>query len=261
MPEYPDLVVYLEQLSVRILGLPLERIRLASPFVLRSVEPSIQQAQGRRVLGLERIGKRLVIELEGGVFLILHLMISGRLHWKEAGAKIPGKRGLAAFDFSSGTLLLTEASSKKRASLHLVDGRKALQAFDRGGLEVLSANYRSFCQVLARENHTLKRALTDPRLFSGIGNAYSDELLHRARLSPVKLTDQLSPEETARLFDATREVLGQWTERLRADAGAGFPEKVTAFREGMAVHGRYGKPCPVCGTAVQRIAYADNATN
>jgi len=261
MPEYPDLVVYLEQLSVGTLGLTLERIRLASPFVLRSVEPSIQQTQGRRVLGLERIGKRLVIELEGGIFLILHLMISGRLHWKEAGAKIPGKRGLAAFDFSSGTLLLTEASSKKRASLHLVDGRKALQAFDRGGLEVLSANYRSFCQVLARENHTLKRALTDPRLFSGIGNAYSDELLHRARLSPVKLTSQLSPDERKRLYLATRHTLADWAERLRRETGAEFPEKVTAFRDEMAVHGKFRRPCPVCGSAIQRIIHAENETN
>jgi len=261
MPEYPDLVVYLEQLSVRILGLPLERIRLASPFVLRSVEPSIQQTQGRRVLGLERIGKRLVIELEGGIFLILHLMISGRLHWKEAGAKIPGKRGLAAFDFSPGTLLLTEASSKKRASLHLVKGRKALQAFDRGGLEVLSANYRSFCQVLARENHTLKRALTDPRLFSGIGNAYSDELLHRARLSPVKLTSQLSSDERKRLYLAARETLSDWAERLRQETGEEFPEKVTAFRDEMAVHGKFRRPCPVCGSAIQRIIHAENETN
>jgi formamidopyrimidine-DNA glycosylase len=218
-------------------------------------------AEGRAVVGVRRIGKRIAIALEGELFLVLHLMISGRLRWREKDAKIPAKIGLAAFDFPSGSLLLTEASSKKRASLHLIQGEGGLREFDRGGVELLEADLAAFSDALSRENHTLKRALTDPRLFSGIGNAYSDELLHRARLSPVKLTSQLSREEIQRLYQAARETLRDWTSRLREEVGQGFPENVTAFREGMAVHGRYGEPCPVCGSRVQRIVYAENETN
>ncbi len=261
MPELPDVVVYIERLNAFIGGQRLERVRLASPFVLRSADPPIREVEGKRVLGLRRIGKRIAVELEGDLFLVIHLMISGRLHWKERAAKIPGRVGLAAFDFPAGTLVFTEASSKKRASIHLVRGETSLREFDRGGLEVLDADLPAFRAALARENHTLKRSLTDPRLFSGIGNAYSDELLHRARLSPVKLTAQLSSEETARLFEATRHTLTEWTDRLRKETGEGFPEKVTAFREGMAVHGRFGKPCPVCGSRIQRIVHAENETN
>ena len=261
MPELPDVVVYIRQLEPRILGQTLERIRLASPFVLRSVEPPLEAAAGRTVTGLRRLGKRIVIELAGELFLVLHLMIAGRLHWKRAGARPPGKIGLAAFDFPTGTLLLTEASTKKRASLHLVRGEEALLDFDRGGLEVLDADLASFRAALGRESHTLKRALTDPRLLSGIGNAYSDEILHRARLSPLKLTRQLTEEENARLFRAVRETLVEWTERLQKAVGEGFPEKVTAFRDGMAVHGRYRQPCPACGSPVQRIVYAANECN
>ncbi len=261
MPELPDVAVYIERLNAFIGGQRLERVRLASPFVLRSADPPIREVEGKRVRGLRRIGKRIAVELEGDLFLVIHLMISGRLHWKERAAKIPGRVGLAAFDFPAGTLTFTEASSKKRASIHLVRGETSLREFDRGGLEVLDADLPAFRAALARENHTLKRSLTDPRLFSGIGNAYSDELLHRARLSPVKLTAQLSAEETARLFEATRRTLTEWTDRLRQETGEGFPEKVTAFREGMAVHGRFGKPCPVCGSRIQRIVHAENETN
>jgi len=261
MPELPDVVVYIEALEARVVGQPLERVRLASPFVLRSVEPPIQTTVGRTVLGLRRLGKRIVVGLEGELFLIVHLMIAGRLHWRRAGAKIPAKVGLAAIDFPSGTLVLTEAGSRRRASLHLVRGESALRAHDPGGLEVLEADLPAFHAALARERHTLKRALTDPRLFSGIGNAYADEILHRARLSPVRLSGQLAATEIERLFHATRETLLAWTERLRRDAGAGFPERVTAFREGMAVHGRYAQPCPDCGAPVQRIVYAENETN
>jgi formamidopyrimidine-DNA glycosylase len=261
MPELPDVVVYIERLNTFIGGQTLERVRLASPFVLRSADPPIREAEGKRVLGLRRIGKRIAVELEGDLFLVIHLMISGRLHWKERGAKIPGRVGLAAFDFPAGTLVFTEASSKKRASIHLTAGETSLREFDRGGLEVLDADLPAFQAALSRENHTLKRALTDPRLFSGIGNAYSDELLHRAGLSPVKLTAQLTADEVARLYRATRETLKDWTDRLRTEVGDGFPEKVTAFREGMAVHGRFGKPCPVCGSRIQRIVYAENETN
>lgn len=261
MPELPDVLLYIERLQALVGGHQLERIRLFSPFVLRSVDPPILEAQGRRVTGFQRIGKRIVFQLEGDLFLVFHLMIAGRFHWKPRSAKIPPRLGLAAFDFAAGTLLLTEASSKKRASLHLVRGEGALQPFDRGGLEVLEADFASFDAALHRENHTLKRALTDPTLFSGIGNAYSDELLHRARMSPIKLTSQLTPEDTEQLYEATRETLRSWTERLRAEVGEGFPEKVTAFREGMAVHGRYGRPCPVCGTPIQRIVYSENETN
>ena len=261
MPELPDITVYLEALERRVKGQALVKVRLASPFVLRTFDPPISAAHGQRILGLRRMGKRIVFELEGSLFLVLHLMISGRLRWLEAGAKIPGKLGLAALDFPNGTLLLTEASTRKRASLHLVRGEEALQPFSRGGLEVLEADLAAFRAALARESHTLKRSLTDPTLFSGIGNAYSDEILHRARLSPVQLTRNLSNEETSRLFEATRATLLSWTARLRTEAGEGFPEHVTAFREGMAVHGRYRQPCPDCGSPVLRIAYAENETN
>jgi formamidopyrimidine-DNA glycosylase len=262
MPEYPDITVYLEALERRVKGQRLAKVRLASPFVLRTFDPPISAAQGKKVLGLRRMGKRIVFELEDQLFLVVHLMIAGRFRWLEqSGAKVPGKLGLAALDFPTGTLLLTEASTKKRASLHLVRGEAALEPFSRGGLEVFEADLAAFRKALARENHTLKRSLTDPTLFSGIGNAYSDEILHRARLSPVQLTKNLSEEESARLFEACKDTLREWTDRLRAEVGEGFPEKVTAFREEMAVHGRYRKPCPVCGSQVLRIAYAENETN
>jgi formamidopyrimidine-DNA glycosylase len=261
LPEYPDITVYLEHLEPLLVGKRLERVRMVSPFFLRSVDPPIREAEGQGVAGLSRLGKRIVVRLENASFLVLHLMIAGRLRWRPRGAKLVGKVGLAAFDFESGTLLVTEASSKKRASLYYVRDAAALRAHDPGGLEVLDSDIGSFRAALARESHTLKRALTDPRLFSGIGNAYSDEILHRARLSPVKLTRQLDDAETERLFEATRGTLVEWTERLRRESGARFPEKVTAFREGMAVHGRYRLPCPDCGAPVQRIAYAENETN
>jgi formamidopyrimidine-DNA glycosylase len=260
MPELPDVEVYLSALRPRIQGQPLEAVRLGSPFLVRTVEPPLSSFMGRRVEDLRRLGKRIVIGFEGDLFAVLHLMIAGRLHWKPPG-KIPGKVGLAAFDFPSGTLTLTEAGSKKRAALHQVQGEAGLAAHDPGGLEVLEADLDAFREVLVAESHTLKRALTDPHLFSGIGNAYSDEILHRAKLSPFKLTRSLTSEETKTLFRACREVLAEWTDRLRAEAGDGFPEKVTAFREDMAVHGRFGKPCPVCGTPVQRLVYADNEAN
>ena len=261
MPELPDVVVYLEALERRILGRRLERLRLASPFVLRTVDPPVSALAGHRVLSLRRMGKRLVWGLEDDFFIVIHLMIAGRLRWGVAGAKAPGKIGLAAFDFDDGTLLLTEAGSKRRASLHLVAGESALAGFDRGGLEPLEAEEAEFVGRLRLENHTLKRALTDPRLFSGIGNAYSDEILHRARLSPLRLTSRLSEEDAARLYLATRSVLVEWTERLRRETGEGFPGKVTAFRNGMAVHGRFRQPCPECRTPIQRIRYAENETN
>jgi len=261
MPELPDIVVYVEAIAARTVGSPLTRVRLASPFLLRTVEPPLAAAEGRRVRGVSRLGKRIVLELDGEMFLVVHLMIAGRLHWGPPAAKVPGRVGLAAFDFAAGTLLLTEASRKKRASLHVVGGARALAELDRGGLEVLAADDAAFRAALARESHTLKRALTDPRLFSGIGNAYSDEILHRAQLSPAKLSSKLTGDEAERLRRAAVAVLGEWTNRLREEAGDGFPEKVTAFREGMAVHGRYGKPCPVCGTAVQRVVYAENEAN
>ncbi len=261
MPELPDLELYRHALEARIIGRRLERIRLASPFLVRSVEPPIGAAEGRAVVGLRRLGKRLVFALEGELFLVLHLMIAGRLRWRAAGAAPPGRRGLAAFDFPQGTLLLTEAGSKKRASLHLVEGEEPLRLHDPGGIEVLATDLETFRRALTAESHTLKRALTDPRLFAGIGNAYSDEILHRARLSPFRLTRQLAAEEALRLFEAAGEVLVEWTERLRSEAGDIFPEKVTAFRTGMAVHGRYGKPCPACGTPVQRVVYAENEAN
>src|SRR3989449_2899196 len=243
------------------MGATLQRVRLLTPFLLRSVDPPLSAVTGKRVTGLRRIGKRLVIALEDDLFLVIHLMIAGRLHWKAAGAKPPGKIGLAAFDFSNGTLLLTEAGTKRRASLEVVRGEAALRALDPGGLEVMTADFEAFREALVAENHTLKRTLTDPRVFSGIGNAYSDEIFHRARLSPVKLSRQLTDAESARLFEATRATLLDWCERLRREAGAKFPEGVTAFREGMAVHGRYGKPCPACGAPVQRIVHAENETN
>ena len=261
VPELPDITVYLEALRPRVEGHILVAVRLASPFLLRSVDPPLEQCHGRRVAGLRRLGKRIVLELADGYRLVLHLMIAGRLHWKSRGAKIPGRLGLAAFDFDTGTLLLTEAGTKKRASLHVVRGDDALRLHDPGGLEVLDADRAAFDAALRRETHTLKRALTDPHLFSGIGNAYSDEILHRARLSPFKLTDSLSDDESARLFEAAGEVLVEWTERLRLQTGDAFPAKVTAFREGMAVHGRYGRPCPVCGSPVQRVVYTANEAN
>ena len=260
VPELPDVTLYVERLAPLVLGEPLQRVRLASPFLLRSVEPPLAAACGRRVTAVSRLGKRIVLALEGGLFLVLHLMVAGRLRWRPAGAAIPGRNGLAAFDFGSGTLLLTEASGKKRASLRLVQGEAALAALDPGGLEVLDADLPSFRAALRRESHTLKRTLTDPAIFSGIGNAYSDEILHRARLSPFKRSADLDDEETERLFDATRDTLVEWLERLRRDTPA-FPEKVTAFRPEMAVHGRFGLPCPRCGAPVQRIVYAENEAN
>ena len=261
MPELPDITVYIEALTSRVVGQPLQRIRIAKPFLLRSVDPPISETEGKRVTGLRRMGKRIVLELEDDLFLVIHLMIAGRLRWLLVGGKVPGKIGLAAFDFPNGTLIFTEAGSKRRASLWLVRGEQGLEQFERGGLEVLDADLRAFTERLIQENHTLKRSLTDPRLFSGIGNAYSDEILHRAKLSPIKHTRRLSEEEFQRLFDATRAVLVEWTERLRRESKGDFPAKVTAFREEMAVHGKFGKPCPVCGTPVQRIRYADNETN
>jgi formamidopyrimidine-DNA glycosylase len=263
MPELPDITVYIEGLRERIVGQPLERIRLASPFLVRSVDPPILEAQGREVRETRRLGKRIVLALSDDLFLVLHLMIAGRLRWERRGAKPPGKLGLAAFDFPAGTLLLTEASSKKRAALHLVRGEAGLAEHDPRGLEILAADSASFRDTLRRENHTLKRALTDPHLFSGIGNAYSDEILHTARLSPVALTSKLSDEEIERLYLAARQVLHSWTNRLREQFQDRFPGAgdITAFRDGFAVHGRYRKPCPVCGHAVQRIRYAENETN
>jgi len=261
LPELPDVTVYMEALERRILGARLERVRLLHPFVLRSVDPPLSAANGKSVIGLRRLGKRIVVALEDELFLILHLMIAGRLHWKASGAKAPGKIGVAAFDFSTGTLVMTEAGTKRRAAIYLARGEDALREHDPGGLEVLDADLDAFRAALLAENHTIKRTLTDPGILSGIGNAYSDEILHRARLSPVKQTRQLTEEEIARLHAATRETLLDWIERLRQDAGDGFPEGVTAFREGMAMHGRYGQPCPVCGTPVQRIVHAENETN
>ena len=261
MPELPDVAVYVEALERRVIGHRLEEIRLNSPFVLRTVVPPIAEAQGRRVTGVRRLGKRIVIALEGELFLVLHLMIAGRLRWLPRGTKPPARITLAIFAFDTGVLAFTEAGTRKRASLHLVEGPAALAAFDRGGVELDDIDAAAFAARLKQENHTLKRALTDPRLFSGIGNAYSDEILHRARLSPLALTRKLSAEETERLFASAKAVLAEWTERLRREAGEDFPEGVTAFRPQMAVHGRFGKPCPDCGAPVQRIVYADNETN
>ena len=261
MPELPDVVVYVESLAQRVVGARVERVRLLSPFVLRTVVPPLAAAEGQRVNAVRRLGKRIVIALESDLFLVIHLMIAGRLRWLEAGKKPPGRITLALIDFTTGTLAFTEAGTKKRASLHLVQGEAALAAFDLGGLEVEDAGIDAFRERLVREHHTLKRALTDPRLFSGIGNAYSDEILHRARLSPIAMTRKLTSEEIARLHGAVREILAEWTARLRTEAGLGFPAGVTAFRPEMAVHGKYGQPCPVCGAPVQRIVYAENETN
>jgi formamidopyrimidine-DNA glycosylase len=261
MPELPDITLYLQQLSARILHQPLLGITIRSPFVLRSVDPPLAALEGKRVVGLTRMGKRIVFSLEGDLFVVIHLMIAGRLRWYPPGKKAGGKLVLAVFEFPNGLLFLTEAGSKRRASIHLIAGDEALQQFQRGGLEVLEADLPSFAARLTSENHTLKRALTDPRLFSGIGNAYSDEILHRARLSPLAHTSRLSEDEIATLYQATRTTLQDWIARLSREGGEAFPERVTAFREGMAVHGRFGKPCPDCGTPVQRIRYADNETN
>ncbi len=262
MPELPDVEVYVESLRARIAGRRLERVRLLNPFLLRTAVPPLSSAEGRRVAGVRRIGKRIVIELEHGLYLVLHLMIAGRLRWLEGamrpGSKAPGRITLALLEFEGGTLAFTEAGTKRRASLHVFS---SLEGIDPGGAELAHIDLARFKSLLTRENHTLKRALTDPHLFAGIGNAYSDEILHRARLSPVAMTQKLQDEEIARLFAAAGEVLAEWTERLRKQAGGRFPEKVTAFREGMAVHGRYGKPCPVCGSPVQRIVFAENETN
>jgi formamidopyrimidine-DNA glycosylase len=261
MPELPDILLYLHALRPRVVGHRLNGVRLVSPFLLRSIEPPLTSAHGRLVTNVHRVGKRVVFELEGELFLVFHLMIAGRFRWKPAGAPIPGKVGLLALDFDAGSLVMTEAGTKKRAALHVVQGRDNLARHDPGGLEVMEIDLPTFVEALRRENHTLKRALTDPHLFSGIGNAYSDEILHAARLSPFRQTATLGDDDAARLYHAIRSVLSSWTERLQQETGEDFPEKVTAFREGMAVHGRYGKPCPVCGSPVQRIAYASNEAN
>lgn len=261
MPELPDIVVYVDALRSRIVGQSLEAVRVGSPFVVRSVDPPLTAAAGRTVTGLRRLGKRIVIGLEPDYYLVIHLMIAGRLRWKRRGAPIPGRVGLAAFDFPNGTLLFTEAGTRRQAALHLVRGEAALAEHDRGGLEVLDAGLEAFRAALRRESHTLKRALTDPRILSGIGNAYSDEILHAAKLSPFALTSLASDADLERLFAATRATLTAWIERLGQEVGHGFPDKVTAFHEGMAVHGRYRKPCPVCGSPVQRIRYAKNEMN
>lgn len=261
MPELPDITVYVEALQRRIVGQPLVEIRLRTPFLLRTVEPPLADFVGRTVTAVRRLGKRIVIAFDDDLYAVLHLMIAGRLHWRPRDAKGKGRSALAELEFPNGTLSLTEAGTKRRASLYLVRGDAGLAEHSRGGLEVLDASAEEFGARLRAENHTLKRSLTDPRLFSGIGNAYSDEILHRARLSPVKLTSRLSDEEIVRLFTATRDVLTEWTDRMRGEVGDGFPEKVTAFRDEMAVHGKFGQPCPVCGAPVQRIRYADNETN
>ncbi len=261
MPELPDITLYLEALAPRIVGQPLERARIVSPSLLRTVDPPLAAAEGRKVVGLRRIGKRIVWEMEGKLFLVFHLMIAGRFKWRPEGTSAPAKVGLASFDFPTGTLLLTEASPKKRASLHLVAGEAGLAAHDPGGLDVFRADVAAFKTRLQSESHTLKRALTDPHLFDGIGNWLSDEILHAAKLSPFQLTGKLSDEEIARLYEATRATTQVWIERLRAETGTKFPEKVSAFKEGMAVHGRYKEPCPVCGSPIQRIRYADNEAN
>ena len=261
MPELPDVEVYVDCLRRRIVGRTCERVRLIHPFVLRSVSPPLDAVEGQTITGVDRLGKRIVLSTSGDLFVVIHLMVAGRVRWRESGVKIPKKQGLAAFDFQNGMLLLTEAGSTRRASIHVVEGRRQLQEHDRGGLEVLNADLDAFRTALQRENHTLKRALTDPRLFSGIGNAYSDEILHAARLSPFALTQKLKPDEVVRLFRATRETLTRWLTQLRAEVGDGFPEKVTAFRQGMAVHGQYRRPCPVCGSPVQRIVYTTTEAN
>ena len=261
MPELPDIAAYLDALETRIVGQKLERVRIGSPFLLRSVDPPLASAEGRLVHGLRRIGKRIAIGVEGDLWLVLHLMIAGRLHWRPAGAKLDGRKNLAAFDFPTGSLVLTEAGAKHRASLYVVRGEQGLRAMDPGGIDVLASDLETFRAALTAENRTLKRALTDPRLLSGIGNAYSDEILHAAQLSPITLTHKLKSEEWERLYHATRQTLVFWIGQLRREAKEGFPEKVTAFRKGMAVHGRYGEPCPRCGDKVLRIRYADDETN
>jgi formamidopyrimidine-DNA glycosylase len=260
VPELPDIALYLEALAPRVVNQPLERLRIANPFLLRTPDPPVSAVEGRTVVDVRRLGKRIVFVLDGDLYAVLHLMIAGRLRWRERGAAIPGKVGLAAFDFPTGTAILTEAGSRRQASLHLV-GPAGLQALDPGGLEVLESDLAAFAARLTRENHTVKRALTDPHIFSGIGNAYSDEILHAARMSPMKLTAALDDEEIARLYTATTSTLERWIRRLRDEAAGAFPEKVTAFREGMAVHGRYRQPCPICGAPVQRIVYARNEAN
>jgi formamidopyrimidine-DNA glycosylase len=261
MPELPDITAYITALETRILGQTLEQVRLGSVFLLRTVDPPLSAAEGKTVVGLRRIGKRIAIGVEGDVWLVLHLMIAGRLHWKPAGARIGGKNALAAFDFPHGSLTLTEAGSKRRASLHVVRGEAGLQALDPGGVEIFATDLDGFRAALMAENRTLKRALTDPRVISGVGNAYSDEILHAAQLSPIAQTQKLKPDEWERLFAAARATLSSWMERLQSEARESFPEKVTAFRPEMAVHGRFGLPCPRCGAQVQRIRYADNETN
>ena len=261
MPELPDITLYVEALEQRLLGETLEHIRIASPFVLRSVIPAVDQLEAKRLIGVSRLGKRIVIELEQAFFIVIHLMIAGRLWWEKPGIAIPKGKGLAAFDFARGSLLFTEVSKKKRASIHLMSGRQQLREFDRGGLEVLNASEGDFMAALLRENHTLKRALTDPRIFSGIGNAYSDEILFAAQLSPFKQTRSLADAEQQRLFHAVQNTLKHWTEKLRAQLDGEFPQKVTAFHEDMAVHGRYKKPCGLCGKPIQRIVYAENESN
>jgi formamidopyrimidine-DNA glycosylase len=261
MPELPDIAAYISALEARILAQPIERVRLASVFLLRTAEPSLTDVEGRTVRELRRIGKRIAIGLEGDLWLVLHLMIAGRLHWRESQAKLSGRRNLAAFDFPTGSLVITEAGSKHRASLHVVSGEEGLRSVDPGGIDIFTSDLASFQAALTAENRTLKRALTDPRILSGIGNAYSDEILHAAQLSPVALTHKLKPNEWEALFAATHQTLALWIDRLRAEVETGFPENVTAFREGMAVHGRYGKPCPRCGEKIQRIRYANNETN
>ena len=261
MPEYPDITIYIERLEALVGGQVLEQIRFASPFFLRTAQPPINTLHGSRLRGVERMGKRIVFVFDGERFLVIHLKIAGRLHWRKKACNLPGRLGLAAFDFPDGSLLISEAGTKKRASLHFIVGRAELAGHDPGGLEVFEASLEAFRTALLAENHTIKRSLTDPHILSGIGNAYSDEILHRARLSPILLTEKLSDDQVERLFHATRDTLKEWTQRLRDEAGNGFPEKVTAFRDGMAVHGRYRKPCPVCGTPIQRIRYAANETN
>ena len=261
MPELPDIEVYLVHLRRRLLGEPLERVRVASPFLVRSFDPPLTSVSGRQVVAARRVGKRIALGLQGDLWLVVHLMVAGRFRWREVGAKTPAKVGLAAFDFPKGTLLLTEASTKKRASLHVVRGEAGLHELDPGGVEPLEVGEEEFAATLRSERHTVKRALTDPHLFSGIGNAYSDEILWRAQTSPVRMTTSMSDEEIARVHGSTVETLRDWTERLTREAGDDFPEKVTAFRDGMAVHGRYRQPCPRCGAPVQRIAYADNEAN
>ena len=261
MPELPDITAYIDALESRIVGQPLERVRLASAFLLRTVQPPLNSVEGKIVRQLRRIGKRIAMGVEGDLWLVLHLMIAGRLHWKAAGAKLSGRQNLAAFDFPNGSLVLTEAGAKRRASLHVVLGEDGLQSMDAGGIDVFTSNFESFQSALMAENRTLKRALTDPRVLSGIGNAYSDEILHAGQLSPIALTHKLKPEEWQRLFSASRQTLEFWITRLRDEAKTAFPEKVTAFRKGMAVHGRYGEPCPRCGDKVLRIRYADKETN